>query len=675
MRNNIVRWGSLLLLLFLPLSLPAQSWEGYLEYLFEDNGESSAVTFQEAYDYLSELSSNPLDINTVETEDLTPIPGLNINQISDIIEFRQKYGRIRDIHELSLIPSIDDRLRDYLYCFLYVADSTPQKWYSKEALKKGLKHLNHRILLTGSFPTYPQDDTYLGDNTRHSIRYTVGMGEHIKFNITGGKGIGEPFFNRCNNLGYDSYTYNLSIRRLGIFKQLILGTFKGQFGMGLTMNNTFTVSKQNMLSAIGKISSTFSPYSGTSDEKHFQGAALTLQCSDNIEVSAFVSYRYADATLNADNTISTIQTNGYHRTKAEIEKKNNISLFSAGSHVSYGRTTEGGVEWSIGSSFVYTGFSSVLNPVFSKDGAVKQSQFYRLYSPSGRSTYNVGLDYRLRWRDLNFAGETAFSDRNDNTPHAAKKRNGMPLATINSIAWRASGKVTLTAVQRYYAYQYQSYYGRSFGENSSVTNESGIYGGVHYEASRRLTLDLYTDYAYFPWYRYHQPSGTYSWDNCAQATIDMGRTWTLSVRYRFKTKSNDVHKTRIIANYSGEKLQLRSHIEGTLLGKDNDKKDGFIASQSVGYAFSGRWKIQGLAAYFNTDSYDSRVYVYEPGLMYNFSYPSFWDKGVHGMLMVSCKIASWITAIAKVSHTCTFATSEKSPNNKTLIESQLQIRL
>lgn len=642
--------------------------------MFEDT-ESSAVSFQEAYDYLSELSSNPLDINTVEVEDLTPIPGLNINQISDIIEFREKYGQIRDIHELSLIPSIDDRLRDYLFSFLYVADSTPQKWYSKEGLKKGLKHLNHRILLTGSFPTYPQDDTYLGDNTRHSIRYTVGMGENAKINITGGKGIGEPFFTRCNNLGYDSYTYNLSIRRLGIFKQLILGTFKGQFGMGLTMNNTFTVSKQNMLSAIGKISSTFSPYSGTSDEKHFQGAAMTLQFSDNIEASAFVSYRYADATLNADSTISTILTNGYHRTKSEIDKKNNISIFSAGGHVGYSKTTESGIDWGVGSSFVYTGFSSVLNPVFSKDGTVKQSQFYRLYNPSGRSTYNVGLDYRLRWRDLNIAGETALSGRSDDTPHAAIKKKGVPLATVNSIVWRTSGKVTLTAVQRYYAYQYQSYYGNSFGENSSVTNESGIYGGVHYEASRRLTLDLYSDYAYFPWYRYRQPSGTYSWENCAQATIDMGRKWTFSVRYRFKTKSNDVHKTRIIANYSGEKLQLRSHIEGTLLGKDGDKKDGFIASQSVGYNLSGRWKIQGMAAYFSTDGYDSRVYVYEPGLMYNFSYPSFWDKGIHGMLMVSCKIASWITAVAKVSNTCTFATADKPSDSKTLIESQLQIKL
>lgn len=651
-----------------------KSWEGYLEYLFED-GESSAASFQEAYDYLSELSSNPLDINTVETQDLTPIPGLNINQISDIIEFREKYGRIRDIHELSLIPSIDDRLRDYLYSFLYVADSIPQKWYSKEAIKKSLKHLNHRILLTGSFPTYPQNDTYLGDNTRHSIRYTLGMGEHVKFNITGGKGIGEPFFSRCNNLGYDSYTYNLSIRRLGIFKQLILGTFKGQFGMGLTMNNTFAVSKQNMLSAIGKISSTFSPYSGTSDEKYFQGAAMTLQCSDNIEVSAFVSYRKADATLNANGTISTIKTGGYHRTKTEIDRKNNISLFSAGGHVGYGRTTQGGVEWGIGSSFVYTGFSSDLDPVFSKDGKVTQSKLYRLYSPSGRSTFNAGLDYRLRWRDLSIAGETAFSGRNDNTSHAAMKKNGVPLATINSIGWRANGKLTLTAVQRYYAYEYQSYYGRSFGENSSVTNESGIYGGVHYEASRRLILDFYTDYAYFPWYRYRQLSGTYSWENCAQATIDMGRKWTLSVRYRFKTKSDDTHKTRIIANYGGEKLQLRSHIEGTLLGSKGNKKDGFIASQSIGYIFSNRWKVQGLAAYFSTDDYYSRVYVYEPGLMYNFSYPSFWEKGMHSMLMVSCKIASWITAVAKVSNTYTFATSKKSSNSKTLIESQLQIRL
>ena len=82
-----------------------------------------------------------------------------------------------------------------------------------------------------------------------------------------------------------------------------------------------------------------------------------------------------------------------------------------------------------------------------------------------------------------------------------------------------------------------------------------------------------------------------------------------------------------------------------------------------------------MAAYFCTDGYDSRVYIYEPGLMYNFSYPSFWNKGTHGMLMVSCKIASWITAVAKVSNTYTFATSEKSSNSKTLIESQLQIRM
>ena len=671
--------NSLFLFVLLLFVVPATaqnsaSWEDYLEYLYE-NSENSAVSFQEAYSLLTELSSQPLDINTAETEDLLQIPGLDINQISDIIEYREKYGNLKDIHELSLIPSIDDRLRNYLFSFLYVAEAEPRKWYSSDALKYGIHHLKHRILLTGGFPTYAKDDTYLGDNTKHSVRYSVGMGENVKFNITGGKSVGEPFFTQNNKWGYDSYTYNLSIRKLGIFRQIVLGTFRGQFGMGLTMNNTYTLSKLNMLSAIGRTSSIFSPYSGTSDEKYFQGAAIALQLPCNLSISAFVSYRSADATLNADNSISTVLTTGYHRTKTEIEKKNNINLFTTGGHVKYSKIVGGDFDWSVGTSIVYTKFSDILNPVYTKNPALSTSQLYRFYYPSGSSTYNFGVDYRMRWRSLSLTGETAFSGRADNTWYGRQKNDALPLATLNSLIWRASGKVTLTAVQRYYSYRYQAFYGSAFGENSSVTNESGIYGGIHYEASRRLSLDLYTDYAYFAWYRYHHEPGTYSWDNCAQATVDMGRQWTLSVRYRYKMKDNNVHKTRIIANYSGKRLQLRSHVEGTLLGNDASKKEGFVASQSAGYTFSDRWKVQGLVAYFSTDDYNSRVYIYETGLMYNFSYPSFWDTGVHGMVMVTCKLAKWLTAVAKVSTTTTFATSEKPSNSKTLIEGQLQIRM
>ncbi len=82
-----------------------------------------------------------------------------------------------------------------------------------------------------------------------------------------------------------------------------------------------------------------------------------------------------------------------------------------------------------------------------------------------------------------------------------------------------------------------------------------------------------------------------------------------------------------------------------------------------------------MAAFFSTDGYSSRIYAYEPGLLYNLSYPSFWNKGLHGMLMVNCELASWLTAIAKVSNTTTFATGDKTSSSKTLIEAQLQVRL
>ena len=673
MKNSLLLLVSLLFIV--PVSAQNKaSWEDYLEYLY-GSGDQSAVSFQEAYSLLTELSSQPLDINTAETEDLLQIPGLDINQISDIIEYREKYGKLKDIHELSLIPSIDDRLRDYLFSFLYVAEIEPRKWYSRESLKYGISHLKHQILLTGSFPTYAKDKTYLGDNTKHSLRYSVGMGEKVKFNITGGKSVGENFFTQNNRWGYDSYTYNLSIRQLGVFKQIILGTFRGQFGMGLTMNNTYTLSKQSMLSAIGRISSVFSPYSGTSDEKYFQGGAVALQLPCNLSISAFVSYRNADATLNADNSMSTIITTGYHRTKNEIEKKNNISIFTTGAHVRYGKTFGGDFDWSVGTSVVYTNFSNLLNPIYTKKNTLPTSQLYRFYYPSGNNIYNIGVDYRLRWRFLSLIGETAYSGRADNTRYGKSKGNGTPVATLNSLIWRANGKMTLTAVQRYYSYRYQAFYGRAFGENSSVTNESGIYGGLHYEVLRNLTLDFYTDYAYFAWYRYQHGPGTYSWDNCIQATVDMGKNWTLSTRYRYKTKDSNSHKIRVIANYAGTRWQLRSHVEGSIVTKTKERNNGIIVSGSANYKISERCDIYGMGAFFSTDGYDSRLYAYEKGLMYNSSYPSYWGRGVHGALMVKGLLTKWLTAIGKVSTIYTSATSTKKSTTKTLIEAQLQVVL
>ena len=155
----------------------------------------------------------------------------------------------------------------------------------------------------------------------------------------------------------------------------------------------------------------------------------------------------------------------------------------------------------------------------------------------------------------------------------------------------------------------------------------------------------------------------------------MGKNWTLSTRYRYKTKDDDSHKIRVIANYAGTRWQLRSHIEGSIVKKTKERSNGIIVSGSAGYKMSERWNIYGMGAFFNTDGYDSRMYAYEKGLMYNSSYPSYWGRGIHSALMVKGLLTKWLTAIGKVSTTYTSATSTMKSTTKTLIEVQLQVVL
>ena len=71
-------------------------WEQYLTQLYE-NEEEAVMSMEEAYEHLTELAQQPLNVNTVEVEDLMQIPGLDLNQIIDILEYRHRYGSLRSI--------------------------------------------------------------------------------------------------------------------------------------------------------------------------------------------------------------------------------------------------------------------------------------------------------------------------------------------------------------------------------------------------------------------------------------------------------------------------------------------------------------------------------------------------------------------------------------------------
>ena len=628
----------------------SEAWQYYLSTLY-DNEEADELSIEEAYEQLNELSMNPLDINSAETSDLLLIPGLTISHISDIIRHREKYGDFKSLYELMLIPSIDNNMCSYLSHFLMIGDSSKDE---KDGFVLNRRAFKGKLLLSSSIPLYRRqgdlDGTYLGDVTGHSTRLTMGWGSRLRINLAGGKSAGEPFASHGNGWGYDSYAYNISYRGKGMVKQLIVGTFRGQFGMGLTMNNSFSLGKQAMLSAVGRQSSTFSPHSTTgADGKYHQGAATVLNLSRTMQLAAYVSWRYVDATLNADSSISTIITNGYHRTRTEMAKKNNSSLTSAGLHLRYHHITEAGLWYDIGASYVMTGFSRNMTPTFSKADTIPTSKLYRLFTPHGKSTWNASVDYSLRWGPLTFTGETATGD-------------SKAAATINSILWKTSARFSVTAVQRYYSYKYYAYLGRSFGENSTVGNESGVYVALQWNPVGTLVLSGYMDYAYFPWYRYHQTPGTSAWDGCVAATFDI-RRWRLSARLRLKEKDGSSHRLRLMATYRSERWLLCTNVEG-IRYKKKEGKDGIVVSQSGRYTLGRGVTVSGEGVLFFTEGYDARVYVNTLPLMNTLSYTPFYYKGAEGSAMLRVALGSGLTGLLRITHCRYFDREEVSSGDR-----------
>ena len=610
---------------------PGDDWKEHLA-----DEEEATVSMVSTYDNLTELAQQPLDINKVTAEQLLQIPTLTEQQANDIVLFRHRYGDFKTMNELSLIPSLDDKTIKNVSRFLKIPDETAKKRFK------------NTLAYTMMVPTYKRagdGEAYLGDNLTHSFRYILDYGDNISFRLTGSKTAGEPFFEGRNKWGYDLYAFNVSIRnqrlsRTILLQQAVVGQYRGMFGMGLTYNNGMSISKTGITTTVGRRVSFFTPHSSTSDLKYNQGGAVTLQFGGHVTASAFVSYRCIDATLNADSTISSVVTTGYHRTETEMAKKNNSKQMAVGAHVCYEATY-----WGIGVSMVHTSFDRDLDPTYSTADSVANSKLYRLYNQRGRHFTNASVDYHAQLGNFILNGETAVDEQGY-------------IATINSLSFQLARNLQGTAVQRYYDYRYNAFYGRSLG-SSTVKNESGGYLGLQYKPSKRWTFEAYTDLAYSPWLKYRISQSSYAWDNSLNVNFNPNSNWTLSARYRFQLRQRDHsgqflnhydNRLRFIAQRKGQKWDTRVQAEGAILSFDSNS-EGFLFAGATTYKPTKRWKISGAAVWFNTDSYDSRLYAYEPSLQYTYGSTAYYYRGYHAMLMATATLAKWLTMSAKVTHT------------------------
>ena len=600
---------------------------------YRDNGRKR-ISLDDVYDILSDFSEHPININSTTREELEQLPFLTDLQVEELIAYIDKYGMMRTTGELQMLTTLDTERRNLLKYFIFFGE--PRNNNKKLRIDSIFLHSNKQLLVTGRVPLYNRKgdiNGYLGPKYKHSFRFQIKYHERVKLGLTGAQDAGEPFFSNKNRWGYDHYSYYLQIKNIGPIAQLNIGMYRVQLGMGLVMNGGFYLGKLATLQSMGRSSLTLRAHSSRSPQGYLQGFASTIHLHKNWELTAFASYRYLDATLNNDGTPRTLLTSSYHRTPTEMNKKNNTNETDFGGSLGFRKGT-----LFAHTNIVYTRFNKALNPQ-------KTNTTYRRYAAEGNHFLNLSLDYGYSNARFSFSGETALNREK-------------AIATIHRLNYRVSNNLNILLLHRYYDKKYTALHAQSFSEGSNIQNEHGIYLGLQWRPSYKISLSLYADYAHFPFMRYQVSLPSDAFDTMLLASLSLNNIWSLEGRYRLHIRQKDNEEKTFLLNQTEHRSRLRllgrltnglsiqTQLDGIAVSfKENNI--GWMVSQQVSYKW--HWlDFSGNFSYFHTDNYESRLYLYERPLLYEYSSLMFYGKGIRYALKARADIRNHFVFTAKL---------------------------
>lgn len=607
-------------------------WQGWLDNIFSDD-EEDATAKEDSYNMICYLELHPININTATRGDIEQLPFLTRRQAEDICEYVFYRKPLASLGELAMIESLDNNRLRLLQTVLKVGPAETK--FAMPKLKDVAKGGEHSLTATLKVPAYKRKgDTngYLGYPYKHWLRYDFRYAGKIRIGLTASQDAGEPFVFSGSQPGYDYCSAFAELKDMGRIERLVVGRYRIRLGLGLVANTGFSMGKTAMLGYMGKHRTPVSAHSSRSEAGYLQGAAATLALTPRLHLTAFASYRKVDATLNKDKqTVATLVESGYHRTPTEAAKRHNTACTDMGASVAFDK---GG--WHLAANAIYTSFSRELCP----DG----EQLYKRYKPRGSRFFNMSADYGYINRLFTIDGETAI-DRHGN------------LSTINSIGLKLSPKLQLTAIHRFYTYRYNAVRAGSFGFGTDAKNESAMFVEATWRPSRRLTVTAYSDVGYMAWPEYGVSQSTMAVDNVAEATIAIGGT-TLATRYKMRLRQDDNGPGTPLANITEHRLKasLAAAPASWVTAKvQADYALAAIGNMIHGYMLSARAtaKLKPVAltlagAYFNTSGYNTRMYLYEPGMAYSFASIMLMGHGVRYCAIAKAEVAKHLALAARV---------------------------
>lgn len=631
--------------------------EAFIEELFGLQDED--ISYEDLYETLLQIHLNPINLHYASAEELKSLYTLNPIQIREFLLYREKYGPFESLYELQAIPEWDLHTIHKILPFINLPNY-------RQAVTKNLIHRiahekdaylmvrHRRVWETRKGFTNPDtlsngnlSSRYLGDPNDIYARFRIQHARDFSLGFTVDKDPGEVFTwdPETNRYGFNFLSYHLTLYNKNQWKTLSLGDYQVQFGQGLVFGAGFSVGKgAETISTVRRSSIGIKPYTSVLESGFFRGAAATYQYG-NLEITGMYSNAPRDANIQVqydsldrvDEFLTSLLRSGLHRTSNEIGNKGRARELNMGGNIHYHSKSK---QLQLGINTLYTKYSQPLFP---------QNRIYNSFEFRGKENHIHSIYYSYNHQNHFFFGEAAVS---------ASGGKGAVMGVMSSL----NSFFDFSALWRKFDRNFHSFYGNAFSENSRPINEEGVYLGLNYRPSRKLSWSAYYDHFKFPWmkFRAYAPSSGHEWLARISYTPDRKLKVFLQMREEIKSRNIPVsdqsfpqyrlaagkrknHVVNLDYKFS-EVWHYKSRIQFSSYKLNGSHSKGYVIIQDLNWS-KNSMKAGGRIALFDTDDFENRQYVYEKNVLWTFSIPNYYGQGMRyyflGQWRASPKLTFW----------------------------------
>ena len=605
--------------------------ESYEERMTEEEG---AVDFTDELEQLLQYQSQKTNLNDMPAEVAYTLLGFSDYQYYQLQLYIEMYGELVTVYELAAVEGFTRADVERIWDKVEVLPARKGRKLFADFFRKSKSNLLLRygqvLERQAGYDTSARNG-YAGSPPRLTFKYSFQTGEHFAMALAAEKDAGEEFFRGSQKQGFDHYSFFVNVKNIGVLRNCVIGDYTLGFGQGLVMGGRAMGSRGGGAAQIRKFPQLLRASAPMNESSFLRGAAVTVG-NASYSGTVFYSHRFFDGKVSVDDDGTawfdgSLSPTGYHRTASEIAAKGTTRNRVYGAHF---RTRQRIFE--LGATAVNTQFVTAVSPA---------TELYRRYGFSGKSVFNGSVDYKLILHKTILFGEAAVS--------VCGSRPG--LAVVQGVLLDPDPRSKLSVLLRYYDRSYVALQGSGFGAGGG-SNEWGAYVAADFVTGRRTSLNLFADYYRFPWLRYRLDSPSGGFDFGTVFSVSVSKYLSLSLKYRFTEREQNhrltdyyqsverirKHRFRCMVECAPTAwLKLKTEADYAVNAAGSAKaRNGLLLFQDVAIKIE-KWDfaVKARVAFFQTDSYDERLYAYESDLLYTFTINSYYGKGVRYYLVAS----------------------------------------